>query len=134
MRATEFLDRLNDASPDLAEALRRIDGMTGDERNELRSEMIGRLAAGELPPSTAVALLPSLGAEPVVPELVRLLRSAAPVPVRAAALILLRRHTTYDVEHEAGTLDPASLPELVEEANRAAGGGTSGCRRISWRS
>lgn len=67
MRATDFLDGLNDAGA--AAALRRLDGMSGDERNELRSETIRRLAAGELSPATAVAVLPLLGVEPAVPEL-----------------------------------------------------------------
>lgn len=90
--------------------------MSGAELDELRSELIRRLAAGELPPLTAVRVLPMIGAEPAVPDLVRLLRSvAAPVPARAASLLLLRRHTTYDVEREVETLDRESLPALVEE-------------------
>jgi hypothetical protein len=115
MSAAEILDALV-ASSDPAQTIRRLDALSGEERNDLRSEMIRRLAAGELSAATALAVLPSLGVEPAVPELVPLLRSAAPVSVRAAALLLLRRHTTYDVELESETLDRDSLPELVEEA------------------
>ncbi len=91
--------------------------MSGDEQNAVRIETVRRLAAGELPPETAVMVLPVVGAEPAVPDLVRLLRSAAVLaPVRAAALLLLRRYTTYDVVREMEILDHESLPELVEAA------------------
>lgn len=116
MSAAEFLNALAAASPNPVEARRRLDAMSVTELNELRSEMIRRLAAGELPPVTALTILPLAGVEPAVPDLVRLLRSAAPVPVRAAAVLLLRRHTSYDVERELETLDLQSLPALVEEA------------------
>lgn len=117
MDVAAFLNALAGGSSSLDETRRRLDAMSGAELDELRSEMIRRLAAGELPPGTAFAVLPMLGVEAAVPDLVRLLRSAeAPVPARATALILLRQDTTYDVEREVETLDHASLPALIEEA------------------
>ncbi|HYH10275.1 MAG TPA: hypothetical protein VEK11_24720 [Thermoanaerobaculia bacterium] len=116
MRVAEFFDRLTDGSSELPETLRQLSSMSGDEWNELRAEAVRRLTSAELAPAMAVAVLAMTGAEAAVPDLVRLLRSAAPVTARAAALLVLRRYTTYDVESESATLDHASLPGLVEAA------------------
>ena len=110
---TEILDRFADVSA-WPEALRQLEAIPWNERDELRVEVVRRLAAGELAPEAALAVLPVVEAEPVVPDLVRLLRSpAAPLPARAAALLLLRRHTTYDVAAEIDTLEIESAPELI---------------------
>lgn len=118
MSAAEFLDGLTGVAPDLAAGrLRQLDSLSGDERDALRGDTVRRLAAGELAPETPLAILPVVGAEPAVPDLVALLRSAAaPLSTRAVALLLLRRYTTYDVAREFEKLGRDTLPELVETA------------------
>ena len=118
MHAAEFLDGLTGASPEvLDEGFRQLEAANGDERDALRGEAVRRLAAGELDPELALAIVATVGAEPAVPDLVALLRStAAPLSARAAALVLLRRHTTCDVRREVESLHDGTLPELVETA------------------
>lgn len=116
MRASDYLDHLIEAPANPEDELRRIDAMTGDERDELRRAVVLRLADGTLPPNVAVAVLPIIGVEPAVPDLVRLLRSAAaPVEARAAALILLQ-FATYDLAAGLETFDVESLAEVIQAA------------------
>jgi hypothetical protein len=116
MHTAEFLDAVTEGRGVLHEELRRLGTMSGDELEEVRREALRRLVEGTLTPALAIAVLPMAGVEPLVPDLVGLLRSAAtPLPVRAAAMTLLR-YTTFDVRHEVASFDPETFLELVGQA------------------
>ncbi|HUR80891.1 MAG TPA: hypothetical protein VM733_09000 [Thermoanaerobaculia bacterium] len=116
MHATEFLDALVSDPGDPMDSLHRLKAMNDEQRDELRTEVLRRLAADTVPPNVAIAVLPVIGVEPAVPDLVRLLRSDdAPVEVRAAALILLR-HTTFDLPAEILERDPRSMMNVLQES------------------
>lgn len=100
----------------ITETLREIAAMTQDQQIELRDDLLRRLEAGEIPAPRAVAILPLLHLEAVVPRLATTLRSpSASIEMRAAALTLLR-FTTFDPVRDLKALEKRTAVELLQAA------------------
>lgn len=118
MRASGFLDTLLDTrGADTEQLLQDLAAMTSVEQVEIRDETLRRLFDGEIFFPVALMVLPRIGLEPVIPELVRLLRTRdALVASRAAAFMLLRQ-TDTDVWRELQSLDEEGRVEVLAEVD-----------------
>lgn len=114
MDAASFVDDIRSNAIGPEEAVRRIAAMDSAAQSAVRTEVVQRFTAGELPLGLTFGVLSIVGIEPAVPQLLHVLRSDEyPMPARAATLFMLRQ-TDVDLAGEVRQLDRNTAGELLE--------------------
>src|SRR5260370_19383839 len=118
MRLTSFFDGLISGGPETLDALReRVERAGADD---VRAETLRRIEKGELPPEIAASVLACTDLEPVIPDLLRLLREeSAPETVRITAFLLLGS-AGFDLDSELKTMDPHFADAVLADADTRA--------------